>query len=284
MLEEDFFSMNVFFDVTEVLERIKKNHILPVDKLIKIDLVSDVGLKRLNNEDMILLGGELLRDASLKQTYELSDKVRFAAIVADGMGGHNCGEVASEMALRSFDDFVLDLPGDMCASDLVAAIKQWTVNVHHQMLRQAVIQEDCANMGTTLCGILFYEKEILIVNIGDSRVYRMRGEVLKQITTDHSVNKLMQKDDAQSSNLIYNSLGAGSNAFVDIQNLSTRIYKDDLFLICSDGLTDMLTDDEIEQVLTINPSAQLLVDKAKEAGGKDNISVVLLTINELENE
>ena len=69
MLEEDLFSMNVFFDVTEVLERIKKNHILPVDKLIKIDLVSDVGLKRLNNEDMILLGGDLLRDASLNQTY-----------------------------------------------------------------------------------------------------------------------------------------------------------------------------------------------------------------------
>ena len=87
---------------------------------------------------MILLGGELLRDASLKQTYELSDKVRFAAIVADGMGGHNCGEVASEMALRSFDDCVLDLPGDMCSSALVAASQRWTVIVLHQTFTSRV--------------------------------------------------------------------------------------------------------------------------------------------------
>ena len=132
-------------------------------------------------------------------------------------------------------------------------------------------------MGTTFCGLLFYENLIFALNIGDSRLYRFRDEILRQLSTDHSMRALTG-DPTLPSNQIYNSLGAGDVAFIDIENLTGRIHDDDLFLICSDGLCDMIPDEEIEQVLLNEPSAGKLVEAAKRAGGKDNVSVILLKI------
>ena len=251
------------------------------NKLIKMDAVCDIGLVRQNNEDMILVGGEQLRDAATRQTLELSDTARFAAIVADGIGGHNGGEFASEIATKRFDDFMLMLPRGLSEPQLVEALKQWTADTHRFLLQQSSLVPEYEGMGTTFCGLFFYESMVLALNIGDSRLYRYRDEVLKQITSDHSMRQLTG-DMSMPSNQIYNSLGAGDSAFIDIKNLSEQLFVGDLFLICSDGLSDIVSDEEIEQILAMpQPSAQALVDKAKAAGAKDNTSVILLTLTEI---
>lgn len=245
--------------------------------LLKSEINSDIGCVRANNEDLILFAGEYFRDNSAKQIVEISDSVRFAAIVADGMGGHNGGEIASEIALRLFDDFILDLADGLDESGINISLKEWTEKTHRLILHRSYELPAQEGMGTTFCGLLFYGEMVFALNIGDSRLYRFRGGILKQLTTDHSIRQLTG-DLSQGSNQIYNSLGAGESAFIDIKNLSGQLLEDDLYLICSDGLSDMVEDEEIEQILTENPSGETLIAAAKNAGGKDNISVILLKI------
>ncbi len=247
--------------------------------LIKSDLNCDIGCVRQNNEDIVLLGGELFRDKAQGCDFEIDDTTRFAAIVADGMGGHNGGEVASEFATQFFCDFVLNLPDGLSAEELTEQIKEWTEKAHRNILEQGYRAPDYEGMGTTFCGLLFYGGSVLALNIGDSRLYRFRNGILRQISTDHSMRELTG-DQTLPVNQIYNSLGAGATAFVEIKELTGQLYDDDLFLICSDGLCDMISDEEIEQLLSDEPSAGKLVEAARKAGGKDNISVVLLQLKE----
>lgn len=245
--------------------------------LIKSEINSDIGCVRVNNEDMILFGGEFFRDRSAKQIFELSDTARFAAVVADGMGGHDGGEFASEIALRCFDDFILALPEGLDEDEVASSLKRWTEETHCLILRKSHELPGCEGMGSTFCGLLFYREMVFALNIGDSRLYRFRGGILKQLTTDHSIRQLTGGL-SQDSNQIYNSLGAGESAFIDIKNLGGQLLEEDLYLICSDGLSDMLPDEETERILTENPSAEALITAAKNAGGKDNVSVILLKI------
>ncbi len=248
--------------------------------LLKSDLNCDIGCVRPNNEDIILLGGELFRDKTQQLDFEIDEKARFAAIVADGMGGHNGGEIASEYAAQFFCDFTLNLPDGLSPEQTVEKIKNWTGTAHRNLLEKGNQAPEYEGMGTTFCGMLFYENFVFALNIGDSRLYRFRGEILRQISTDHSMRQ-HTGDSSLASNLIYNSLGAGDTAFVDVKELTGQLYNEDLFLICSDGLCDMLPDEEIEQILLAEPSAGKLVEAAKNAGGKDNTSVILLKIKEL---
>lgn len=245
--------------------------------LLKSEIYCDIGCVRTNNEDMILVGGEFFRDKSAKQIFELSDTARFAAIVADGMGGHNGGEFASKITLRLFDDFLLELPEGLDDNGIVASLKKWTEKTHRIILDKSHELPEYEGMGTTFCGLLFLGETVFTLNIGDSRLYRFRDGILKQLTTDHSIQELTG-DLSQESNQIYNSLGAGESVFIDIRNISGQIIEEDVYLICSDGLSDMLPDEKKEQILTENPSAEALVTAAKNAGGKDNISVILLKV------
>ena len=251
---------------------------------IKSDLKCDIGSVRPNNEDIILFGGELFRNQTQTLDFEITEKSRFAVAIADGMGGHSSGEIASEYAAQFFCDFVSELPDDLSLEELSEKIKGWAQMAHRNILLQGVQNPEYNGMGTTFCGLLFYEKLVLAFNIGDSRLYRFRGGILRPISTDHSMQKLTNNQ-SLPSNQIYNSLGAGDSAFVEIKDLTGLIHDDDIFLLCSDGLSDMITDDEIERVLLMEePTSEKLVDAAKNAGGKDNISVVLLSIKETENK
>jgi len=246
---------------------------------IKSDLNCNVGSVRPNNEDIILFGSELFRNQTQTLDFEIAKNSRFAVIVADGIGGRNGGEIASEYAVQFFCDFVSELPDDLSAGDITEKIKEWTQIAHRNLLLQSTQSPEYYGMGTTFCGLLFYEKLVLAINIGDSRLYRFRGNVLRQISEDHSMQQLT-RDQSLPSNQIYNSLGGGDSAFVEVKDLTGLLYDDDIFLICSDGLTDMITDEEIEQILLTEPTAEKLVEAAKNAGGRDNVSVVLLTIKE----
>ncbi len=245
--------------------------------LIKSDIISDIGCVRARNEDMILFAGEYFRDKSDMQIFELSDTARFGAIVADGIGGHNGGNIASEMALRQFEDLLLELPTNLSENDITETLKQWAERTHRLILDTGFDQPEYEGMGTTFCGLFFYRDMVFALNIGDSRLYRFRGGILKQLSTDHSIRQLTGIL-SQSSNQIYNSLGAGKTTFIDIKTISGQLLDDDLYLICSDGLSDMISDQEIENILIETPSAESLVTAAKKAGGKDNVSVILLRI------
>jgi len=240
---------------------------------MRCNAISDVGCVRSNNEDMALLLGQQIRDDDFSLSFELTDDSRLTAIVADGMGGYENGEMASQMATESFDTFINDLPDGLDANSLVKAIKQWVDKTNQEIINMA-----CgSNMGCTFCGLMTYNGNAYVLNIGDSRIYRLRNDLLKHLTTDHSERTRLH-DDTIPSNLIYNALGV-EGAFIDIT--PTRIIDDDIFLICSDGLTDMVDDATIETILQApGDKARQLVDAAKKAGGDDNITVILLELSE----
>lgn len=248
---------------------------------INISLASDTGCVRSNNEDMILVSGETYRDCYDSFTLSVGDRGRFVAAVADGMGGHNAGEIASETALTSFDDFIISIPDNMPERDFRRLIDVGISKIHRKLNQYGLSNDGCNGMGTTLVAWITYENRIYIINCGDSRVYRYRNGILCQLTTDHSERERL-RDISVPSNQIYNCLGGGSNfAFADIFEITNKVFKNDLFLLCSDGLTDLLSDDEIEASLIENPDVCNLIDTAKQKGGYDNISVVNFTIKNI---
>ena len=242
--------------------------------ILQCQVASDVGSVRTNNEDIALLTGGLYRDAVDSFEIELQPMSRFTAIVADGMGGYEGGEIASEMAVKSFDSFFTGLPAGLSVDRLVARVKSWVAEMHAEIISFGDEHREYAGMGTTMVGMFAYEGKMFRINIGDSRLYRFRNGMLKQLSVDHSMRELTG-DMSQPSNLIYNSLGAGGKVFADVEEMTSQLISDDRFLICSDGLSDMLSDEEIASLLIGNADVEALVAAAKQAGGRDNISVIL---------
>lgn len=237
---------------------------------ITYDAVSNMGLRRTNNEDMALVMGQAVRDGadtfSFQQT---TPPATFAAVVCDGLGGYEGGEVASEMACDALRDFLDTLPRGLDAQTLIGQIKSWADQTNRAILHAAAGNQ----MGCTLTGLLLYEDLALLLNAGDSRTYRLRYDTLKQLTTDHS-ERLRTGDMSIPSSVIYNCLGL-NGAFIDIT--PTRVIAGDRFVICSDGLSDLVDDDTILNTLNDHDAAaQPLVDAALAAGGTDNVTVVTL--------
>ncbi len=246
---------------------------------IKYDAVSHTGSVRTNNEDMALVFGAFLRDDAQRSMVPMRQRPRFSALVADGMGGYGGGEIASEMTLRSFDDFLTSLPAGLDADGVRMAVKDWFRRNNAAVMARAASDPELARMGTTLTGIFTYGPSEFMVNTGDSRVYRRRYDVLRQISTDHSERERLG-DMSVASNLIYNAIGI-PDAFVDVTCLTDELpmIDGDTYLICSDGLSDMISDDEIEAILASGGNARALVDAAIAAGGRDNCTVVLLQVS-----
>jgi len=254
---------------------------------ISYALRSDVGCVRTNNEDTILLNREFCQDESRDGSFFMHNFTRFAAIVADGMGGHEGGEFASQLAVESFDEFLNILPDELLSDNIVVATKEWAQRAHNLINTKGIELPQFRGMGTTFVGLFSYEGRVFTINIGDSRLYRYRNGILKQISEDHSMRNLTG-DQTQQSNLIYNSLGAGETVFADVEDVTERILPGDHYLVCSDGITDMLTDEQIDAVIeeamqnnwSDRDLVEHMVDAAKVAGGKDNISAIWLTISE----
>ena len=243
-----------------------------------ISLKCDVGNVRQNNEDMILISGEKFRDCIEEFPTVIQENGRFVAAVADGMGGHNAGEVASEMALGFFDNFIISLPANLSDNDFRNKLDNEIKKIHHNLNTYGQTHPECMGMGTTLVAWLTYENRIYLINAGDSRAYRFRNGILCQLTTDHSMQN-KHNDYTLPSNMIYNCLGGGGeSAFADVTELTTKVYEGDTFLLCSDGVCDTLSEEEIEDNLANFCHAASLVDAAKAKGGEDNISAVVITI------
>jgi len=220
-------------------------------------------------------------------------------VLADGMGGYNAGEVASGMATsliasglsQAWTKDVLKKLDRAAAMSLSQSILQVQVGQANTAIYQAAQKDpQCAGMGTTLVACLYYDNFLTVGHIGDSRLYRMRNDALEQITRDHSLlqeqidSGLITKEDARSShnkNLVTRALGIDPDVEAEIH--SYDVQEGDIFLLCSDGLNDMIEDDEIQMTLialrsNLDLTAQQLIQAANDAGGRDNVSVMLVKI------
>ncbi|MDE6300817.1 MAG: protein phosphatase 2C domain-containing protein [Muribaculaceae bacterium] len=236
------------------------------------EAVCDIGCKRSNNEDMAYACGRVVRDGCLEGEVEVSPESVVAFAVADGMGGYEGGEVASEIVSRSFATFIKGLE-EKGRDNILIAIKDWAREANSLVLETAGLREELAEMGTTFVGLILCDSRLWLINIGDSRCYRFRQGVLKQMSTDHSERERTGNRNAPS-NLIYNYMGNVPEDFIsDVTRLEP--LEGDVYLLCSDGLSDLVSDDDIEVAIG---SAGRMVELAKEAGGRDNITAVRIRL------
>jgi len=252
-----------------------------VIKKISIDAVCDVGAVRKNNEDIVSLDGLIFRDNNFQLSLEPNTtNNRFLIAVSDGMGGHNAGEVASEIVLNDLHKVKEELPADVSANnEALKTIFENAIKETHQKLLDEVKRDPSKlGMGATLIALLFLNNKVFYLSAGDSRLYRFRRGMLKQLSRDHSLAEMLG-DERSSSHLILNSVGGGESVFIDFIEITNSLIDDDVLLLCSDGLTDMLSDEVIEEALTENMNAVALCDKVKKTSGKDNISIVLLKLS-----
>ena len=232
---------------------------------------TDAGLVRPNNEDTFLIKA----DTGL-------------CLVSDGMGGAAAGELAS----RIFTETALEIfsaDADQSENRTLEKVKKTFRSAHERILAHVEGNPHHQGMGCTAELIAFHEHGFIIGHIGDSRIYRLRNGELKQLTKDHSLVQdqidqgLITPDEAKNHslrNVILRAVGINESLALDI--LRGKTYAGDLFLLCSDGLTDMVDDRLISQILysdiALPQKTEKLVEMAKSAGGRDNITVVLANI------
>ena len=234
-----------------------------------------------------MLWGMLSHKGKVRQLNEDScyiksdDKLNFA-VVADGMGGHNAGEIASKIAIDTVAN-KLEYPID--PRSFKAAFEK----ANREVFKYASDNVECFGMGTTLVSVAIERENILFANVGDSRAYLLEFNANKfvQVSKDHSlIEELMSKGQLTSDqaavypfrNVITRAIGTAEKIRVD---LFEKVWeKEDIILLCSDGLTLHLSDEEIKNILLIDMHPQaickMLIDKTLEKGGKDNISVVVV--------
>ena len=230
---------------------------------------SDLGLQRQGNEDNYFVRAPLF-------------------VVADGMGGAQSGEVASEMAVEAFGPGIPD--GDLPAEGLVRIIESANQRIHERSRSET----QRAGMGTTVTAAYVGESSVTVAHVGDSRCYRVRDGELERLTEDHSLvgdlvrlGKLTeeQAETHPQRSVITRALGPEPNVMVDVEEYGARAG--DLFLVCSDGLTSMVREDKLKPLLlehsgSLDKLGHDLIGAANAAGGRDNITVILFTLDEVD--
>ncbi|MDP9122099.1 MAG: Stp1/IreP family PP2C-type Ser/Thr phosphatase [Acidobacteriota bacterium] len=249
--------------------------------------LSDVGLTRVHNEDY----------------FEIDPRHRLY-VVADGMGGHSHGEVAAQLAVRAIHDFIekssdrdttWPAKPDPRLRRHSNLLKHAVRTAHDNVLRAISKDGTLHGMGTTVVGLLLSGGIAAVAHVGDSRAYRLRGGRLELLTQDHTwVNEqvvagLLSKEQARShplKNVVTRALGGESDVLVDVREL--EVQAGDLYLLCSDGLTTMLSDPDIHERLasglSLHEICRSLVNDANARGGIDNVTVVLLAIDDHEDQ
>jgi serine/threonine protein phosphatase PrpC len=251
---------------------------------IKFAEITDTGKVRDHNEDAIG-----------------SDADMGLMVLADGMGGYNAGEVASGIAVQTITELAAEgaTREERNIRDPETGLMRQTIVLRDAISRSNKIiyqtaqsQTHCEGMGTTLVAALFYDNTISVAHVGDSRAYRLRDEKFEQLTLDHSLLQELvdrgfySEEEAQRStnrNYVTRALGVEPSVEVEVQEF--EVLPDDIYLLCSDGLPDMVEDEDIHLTIrTFNASldvvGQQLVNLANEHGGRDNISVMLSQVIE----
>ena len=228
---------------------------------------------------MILAYDKYIR-SDIYQTVLAPDNLdRFVVAVADGMGGHNAGEVASEMVMQNLKFYFNDLPKGMTSGELEEAMNDWLQSIHQTVNARGRVNKSQVDMGTTLVALLYYGNRYFWLNCGDSRLYRLRDANLEQLTTDHSL--INENGEKKHSNIITNCIGAGcEDTFIDMIEFTDEFQVGDTYVLCSDGLNDMVPDEIIREMLLNGATANTLCEEAISAGGFDNVSVCVLRVED----
>jgi protein phosphatase len=250
---------------------------------LEIATRSDPGRVRPHNEDSVF-----------------ADPAVGFAVLADGMGGYNAGEVASSMATAPLGAAMAKALAERGPDEGEVDGQGWVrvtlareiVRVNETIHRAAESQPQYFGMGTTLVAALFHDDRVTVAHIGDSRMYRLRGDQLSQLTRDHSLLQ-EQVDDgiitaaqarqAKNKNLVTRALGIDPTVEIEANDHEARA--EDIFLLCSDGLTDMIDDGSIASTLSSfaaqpEQGAIRLVEMANEHGGRDNVSVIVVRVKQ----
>jgi protein phosphatase len=226
---------------------------------------------------MVLAYDKLVRSEAHMTEFETENTDRFVIAVADGMGGHNAGEVASELTLGNLKFFLGDMPKGLSANEFNELMLEWLRSINQTINSRGKVNPALAEMGTTLVAIIYYNGHYFSLNCGDSRLYRLRDGKLTQMTTDHSLNNMVGQK--KHSNIITNCIGAGcKNSYIDLLEFTDDFRKGDVYLLCSDGLNDMVNDEDIERLLNEGCSANKLCEEAIANGGFDNVSTCVITV------
>jgi PPM family protein phosphatase len=257
-----------------------------MDLSTKLEIVnqSDVGRKRPHNEDSTITDGR-----------------SGLVILADGMGGYKAGEVASALAVTNILNGIteglkkvkkgqVDETAGFYHESLV--VRETVVQTNSDIFNTAKADPQCQGMGTTIVVGLFHDNILSIAHVGDSRLYRLRNNELQQITKDHSlIQELIDRglytpEEAHANtpkNLVTRAMGIEADVDVDLAEES--VISGDIYMLCSDGLNDMVKDEEIHLTLSkysanLAQTADKLVEFANKRGGKDNISIILVRVLE----
>jgi protein phosphatase len=217
------------------------------------------------------------------------------AVLADGMGGYNAGEVASGIAVELIKVELRKALGDKNSEKLDDASVERLIADHGARANTAIYQAaqshpQYAGMGTTLVVALWHDNRMVVGHIGDSRLYRWRGGTLEQVTRDHSLlqeqidSGMITKEQArhsQNKNLVTRAVGIDPDVETEVHTYP--VQPGDVYLLCSDGLSDMVSDEDIETTLTslqsnLTLAAEQLVQQANDNGGRDNVSVILVRV------
>lgn len=241
---------------------------------MKVFTKTDIGKTRNMNQDSLLVSENKSNGLNLY-------------ILADGMGGYKGGEIASKVAITAVSKFI-EQEFDQIQKDkqsILNLIEDAIEFANSAIYEESEQDEELQDMGTTLEVVLIYKGKVYIGHIGDSRIYRIRKNKMKKITTDHSyVEKLIQDGDITreeaynhpKKNLLIKALGTDEQAEPDI--IYTVLNKNDIIVMCSDGLTNMVREEKILDIIKENTEDMtgILVNEANFAGGLDNITVIVI--------
>lgn len=240
---------------------------------MKVFAKSDVGKAREMNQDYFFISNP-------------EDEIKLF-ILADGMGGYNGGEVASSLAVQSAKSYILNnfnkIEHDK--ETILKLIKNAVEYANMVVYEKSKKEKELEGMGTTIEVCLIYNNRVYIGHVGDSRVYRLRKEFFRKLTKDHSYVEQLVSDGTISKEEAYNhpkknmlTKALGCTAFVEPDCLIKGFQKGDIILMSSDGLTNMLKDEEIYNIIKNNPEKAVdeLIDKANSLGGYDNITVIII--------
>ncbi len=244
---------------------------------LHITAASHVGCVRTNNEDMLYVNGQFIRDGEHATTINTDEAGRSLIALADGMGGHNSGEVASSDVLHNLQFFFDDMPEGLEPGSLYETICDWLDSINNIIDAKGKSDAQYFGMGTTLVALVYYQGDFFWMNCGDSRFYRMRNGQLQQVSTDHSLSNLLGR--SEHTNVITNCIGGGcTTSYIDMVKYTADVAVGDVFLLCSDGLSDMVPDATIERLLAEGADAHALCLAAEEAGGFDNVSAIVIHV------
>jgi len=233
--------------------------------------ISDIGLSRTNNEDA---------------WKEITEK-RFYAL-ADGMGGHNAGEIASYTAVESICSSIQELPSIESIQELLKHMKKAVYQANKTVLQKAKQAKEYKGMGTTLCCFMLFDDCLVYAHVGDSRLYRIRNRI-EQLTKDHKIRHIQWGQPSDGSkhtrpllfrNVITRAIGTHIEVEPDVGSYS--VQPGDIYLLCSDGLSNLVSDEAIHSILKLPCSLEgkgnQLLQKALKNGGHDNITLLLVNI------